>query len=195
MWQIFWKIKKFDYNNGNQSLVSNKIPMTKKSNSWEKPQSNGENRSAFPGWKKVVTAVALLWALSSCNNDMKSNEIKLDPEDESVKFKVEYRFSEWSAGYNKTVYDMSVHKEWDTYMWLIEQNGDYVQKTTTIESDNLDKVFDEILETTDSEQITDNTRAKRDAKVQFVKDAYKKHVLDAKDWKNSDPIILKYKSK
>jgi hypothetical protein len=50
-----------------------------------------------------------------------------------------------------------------------------------VASDNIDKVFDEILETTDSEQITDNTRAKRDAKVKFVKDAYKKHVLDAKD--------------
>jgi len=168
--------------------------MNKSVNSGEKHSSN-EKHSKFSGWKKVVTGVALLWALSSCDNGMKPNEIKLNPEDQSAKFRIEYQFSEWSAGYNVVDYDITIHKEWDTYMWLIEQNGDYVQKTVNVSSDNLDKVFDEILEASDSEQITDNTRAKRDAKVQFVKDAYKKHVLDAKDWKNSDPIILKYKSK
>ena len=171
--------------------------MTKKSNSWEKPQSNGEKHSAFPGWKQIITTISFALAtrwLSSCDK-IPNNEIKLSPADQSAKFRIEYQFSEWSAGYNTVDYDITIHKKWDTYMWLIEQNGDYVQKTVNVSSDNLDKVFDEILEASDSEQITDNTRAKRDAKVQFVKDAYKKHVLDAKDWKNSDPIILKYKSK
>lgn len=168
--------------------------MNKRTNSPENTWTNEEKYSAFPGWKKVITAVALFGTLTSCN-DMKPNEIKLNPEDQSAKFRIEYQFSEWSAGYNVVDYDITIHKEWDTYMWLIEQNGDYVQKTVNVASDNIDKVFDEILETTDSEQITDNTRAKRDAKVKFVKDAYKKHVLDAKDWENSDPITLKYKSK
>ena len=124
--------------------------MNKSVNSGE---SSNEKHSKFSGWKKVVTGVALLWALSSCDSGMKPNEIKLNPEDESVKFKIEYVFSEWSAGYNKVVYDMSVHKEWDTYMWLIEQNGDYVKKTTNIESDNLDRVFDDFISLKDSIKV------------------------------------------
>lgn len=171
--------------------------MNKKANSSEQSRNQNEKHSAFPGWKQIITTISLALAtrwLSSCDK-IPNNEIKLSPADQSAKFSITYQFSEWSAGYNIVDYDITIHKEWDTYMWLIEQNGDYVQKTVNVASDNIDKVFEEVSNASDSEQITDNTRADKDEKIQFVKDAYKKYVLDAKDWKNSDPITLKYKKK
>ena len=166
--------------------------MNKSVNSGEK---SNEKRSKFPEWKKVVTGVALLWALSSCDSGMKPNEIKLNPEDESVKFKIEYVFSEWSAGYNVVDYDVTIHKKWDTYMWLIEQSGDYVDETTKkVSSDNLDQIFDEVLRASDNDQITDNTKSQRDKKVAFVKQAYQDSVLNKKEPSKWE-ITIQYKSK
>ena len=45
------------------------------------------------GWVKILTVVALASTLNSCD-DMSNNEIRLNPEDKSVRFKVEYQFYE-----------------------------------------------------------------------------------------------------
>ena len=66
-------------------------------------------------------------------------------------------------------------------MWLINQKSGWNKKHTSVESDNLDQIFDEISRALDSEQITDNTTHKKDKKVEFVKNEYKTKVLNAEN--------------
>ncbi len=163
------------------------------SNFLESTTSTQEKRSIFDILKKVVTVAALISTLNSCN-DAKSDRIELNPENKSVKFGIKYVFSLWSAGYNEMDYDVTVQKEWDTYIWLIEQSGDYADETIKISSDNVDQIFDEVLRVSDNDQISDNTRSKRDEKVAFVKQAYQDSVLNKKEPSKWE-ITIKYKSK
>lgn len=161
-------------------------------NNLEKSSSQKEQLK-FKWRKKIVTVVtALGLTLNSCDN-MPNDEVRLNPEDQSAKFKVEYHHSLWSAWADVTKYEIFVQKQWDTYMWLINQKNDFSKKKTKIEADNLDKVFDEISRTLDTESVTENTINKKNKKIRFVKKEYEDKVLNNENPTEQWEIKLKYK--
>ena len=166
--------------------------MSKNTNSTEKSKSQQENHPKFKWLRKVATTVALASTLTACDN-MPNNEVRLNPEDQSARFKIEYQYSEWSAGYSIVDYDITVSKQGDTYMWLINQKSWLHSKKTSIESDNVDGVFDEISRMLDNEQIKEETAYKKDKKVNFVKNEYKNKILNTENSSQSWEIKIKYK--
>ena len=155
--------------------------------------TNPEVRTKKSGRKQVATTIALATTLVACDN-MKNNDIILDPAEQSAKFKIEYQYSEWSAGGRIVDYDVVVSKNWDTYMGLIKEKDWWKSNKTTIESDNIDEVFDEITRKLDSDQITENTTKKKNDKINFVKNAFKENILDSNIATKSEEIKIKYKS-
>ena len=84
----------------------------------------------------------------------------------------------------------------DKFKWTIEQSDWFFSNTTNIESDNLDWLFEEISDKSDSEYITENTRAKKNDKLAFAKKAYKDNILNkSKKWDKSGKFKIKYKKK
>ena len=143
--------------------------------------------------RKAATTIALASTLAACDN-MPNDEIRLNPENQSARFKVEYQYSEWSAWYNIFNYDITISKHWDTYMWLINEKNWWNSKKTSIESDSVDWVFDEISRALDSDQITENTANRKDKKVNFVKNEYKNKILNAENSSQTWEIKIKYKA-
>ena len=87
-------------------------------------------------------------------------------------------------------------KDGDKFKWTIEQSDWFFSNTTNIESDNLDWLFKEISDKSDSEYITENTRAKKNDKLAFAKKAYKDNILNkSKKWDKSGKFKIKYKKK
>lgn len=167
--------------------------MSKKSNSSEiSSYQQQENHPKFRWLRKTATTIALASTLTACDN-MPNNEVRLNPEDQSARFKIEYQYSEWSAGYNIVDYDITVSKQGDTYMWLINQKNGWNRKKTSIESDSVDGVFDEISKMLDNEQIKEETAYKKDKKVNFVKNEYKNKILNTENSPQSWEIKIKYK--
>lgn len=153
---------------------------------------NQEGKNVF-WWKKVATVATLLaWTLGACDN-MPNDEVRFNPENQSAKFKIEYHHSLWSAWIDIVNYDIYISKHEDTYMWLINQKNWRNRKKTTIETDDIDQIFDEISKILDSDAITDNTTNKKDKKIEFVKKEYKK-LLNGDNLSNSWEIKIKYKS-
>lgn len=167
--------------------------MSKNTNSSENSKLQQEKYPKFKWLRKTATTIALASALTACDN-MQNDEIRLNPEDQSARFKVEYQYSEWSAWYNIFDYDITISKQWDTYMWLINQKNWRNSKKISIESDSVDEVFDEISKALESDQITESTANKKDNKVNFVKNEYKK-ILNAENSSQIWEIKIKYKTK
>lgn len=165
--------------------------MSKRNQSPENVKSSSNKK--FGWWRKVTAAAALWLALTACD-DMPNNEIRLNPEDQSARFKIEYQYSMWSAGYDIVDYDITVSKQWDTYMWLINEKNGWKSKKTTIESDNVDEVFDGISRALDSDQIKDETTFNKNKKINFVEKEYKDKIINAENSSNIDEIKIKYKS-
>lgn len=186
---FFWKIKIFGYNY--VCLFCNIINMSKRNRSPENIKSNNNKKSG--GWKKVTTAAALWLALTACDN-ISNDEIIFNPENQSARFKVEYQYYRWSQQWDIVDYDISVSKQWDTYMWLIKEIDGWKSKKTTVEADNVDEVFDGISRALDNYQIKDETAFKKDKKVNFVKKEFKDKVLNADNSSQIDEITIKYKS-
>jgi hypothetical protein len=57
-----------------------------------------------------MTAAALALSMSAC--DMPNNEVRLNPEDQSAKFKIEYQYYRWASDIRIVDYDIIVCKEW-----------------------------------------------------------------------------------
>ena len=165
--------------------------MSKRNRSPENIKSNNNKKSG--GWKKVTTAAALWLALTACDN-ISNDEIIFNPENQSARFKVEYQYYRWSQQWDIVDYDISVSKQWDTYMWLIKEIDGWKSKKTTVEADNVDEVFDGISRALDNYQIKDETAFKKDKKVNFVKKEFKDKVLNADNSSQIDEITIKYKS-
>ncbi len=163
--------------------------MTKKKHSPERTEKKDHKKLSW--WKKVVTAIALASTLSAC--DMPNNEIRLNPEDQSAKFKVEYQYYRWSSDIRIVDYYVTVVKEWDTYVGLIDEKDGWSGEKTSIKSDNVDIVFNEISRKLDKEGITDETSERKDAKVNFVRDEYKTKVINAENSDQTWEIKIKYK--
>lgn len=166
--------------------------MAKKHNSTEKVQSQEKNHSKLKWWVKATTAATLL-TLAWCNN-VQNNEIKLNPENQSVEFGIEHIHSEWSAGYNIINYGITVSKQWDTYMWLINEKNWWHSKKTSFESNNLNDVFYQIANSLDNDQITDGTREKQNKKIEFVKKEFENKILNEENSSQISEMTIKYKS-
>ena len=161
-------------------------------NNSEKSSSQKENHPKFKRLKKVATTFALASTLTACDN-MPNDEVRLNPEEQSARFKIEYQYSEWSAGYNIVDYDITVSKQGDIYMWLINQKNGRNRKKTSIESDSVDSIFDEISKMLDNEQIKEETAYNKDKKVKFVKEKYKNNVSNSENSAETWEIKIKYK--
>lgn len=154
-----------------------------------------EEQSKTPSWKRVVTTVsfALAWFFTSCDK-VPNDEIIIDSDNQSVAASVGYQFGSPESG---TFVDCNIfaQKNWDKYEWTIERKSDWLfTETIHIESDNLDWLFEEIADKSDSEYITENTRAKKNDKLAFAKKAYKDNILNkSKKWGKSGKFKIKYK--
>jgi len=147
------------------------------------------------GWKKVVTTAsfALAWFLTSCDK-VPNDEIILDSDKQSVAVSFEYQFGKPESG-TSVDYNIFARKNWGKFEWIIETKSDWLfTETIRIESDNLDWLFEEIADKSDSEYITENTRARKNDKLAFAKKAYKDNILNkSKKWGKSGKFKIKYK--
>ena len=161
--------------------------MNKKNKSPDNADSKNHNK--FTGWKKIVTSVALIGTLNACGN-MSNNEIKLDPENQSARFKVEYQYYEWASSIGITNYDIIISKQWNNFVWEIKKSKWRTSETTRVESDNLHTVFEQVSKSLYDPQTTDKTMSKKDAKVKFVEKAFEDYILNGK---STEPTTLEYK--
>ena len=145
------------------------------------------------GRKKIITTFFLASTLSACDN-MSNNNIVLNYENQSAKFKVEYQYYEWSTSTRIVDYEIMVSKQWDTYTWLINEIDWRKSNKTSIESDNLDEVFNEIRIRLDDVQLTDKTINNKNKKIEFVEKEYKK-LLNSGENEQVWDIIISYKKK
>lgn len=161
--------------------------MNRKNNTPEKAEKG--NHKKFSGWKKVVIAFALASRLSAC--DMPNNEVRLNPENQSVEFKLQYQYNMWDI---KVVnYGVTVRKKWDTFFGEIDEKDWWRGEKFTVESDNVDVVFDQISTKLEKENITNETSERKNAKINFVRNEYKNKVLNAENTSQTWEIKLKYK--
>ena len=154
-----------------------------------------KNTNKSSGWRKVVTTASfalVAWLFSSCDK-VPNDKIILDSNEESVALSFEYQFG-WAEAWTLVDYNIFVHKDGDKYKWTIQQSDWFFSNTTDIESDNLDWLFEEIANKSDSEYITENTRARKNDKLAFAKKAYKDNILNkSKKWGKSGKFKIKYK--
>ncbi len=127
--------------------------------------------------KSVITSLALLLGAASCDN-IPNDQIILNPDSQSVKLNIEYQYFQWSAWTEIVDYDIIVHKDWDFYKWEINQKNWIFRTKTTLQSDNVDNLFRDISREVDNEQISGETKLRKDAKIDFAKKAYKDSVLN-----------------
>ena len=148
----------------------------------------------IPWWSNVrtITVTSLMWLFSNCDT-IPTDEIILDSNNWSEKFSVEYHHSGWWNGepiiFN---YNVSVTKNKEKYKWIIEQKDWLFKNVTEIESNNVDRLFDEIANKLDHDFITEDVRNKKDKKVAFAKKAYKNNVINNKEH-NKWETRIKYK--
>ena len=71
----------------------------------------------------------------------------------------------------------------------------FINNKIAIESDNIDEIFNQISKNIDSDDITNETTEKKNKKIQFTKEQYKK-ILQSYSSKNNkgDDLKIKYKS-
>jgi hypothetical protein len=118
----------------------------------------------------------------------------LNPENQQVEFSIEHRHYEWKSSTRIVDYDITVNKEWDTYMWLINKKDWRKGTNIKLKSNDLNDVFNQIADKLDDFGITENTRLKQNTKIDFAKEAYKKNVIDSDNPHQTEQIIIKYKS-
>ena len=147
------------------------------------------------GWRKVVTTVsiALAWFFTSCDK-VPNDEIILDSNKQSVAVSFGYQFGDPESG-THVDYNIFAQKNWDKFEWIIETKSDWLfTKTIRIESDNLDWLFGEIADKSESDHISEDTRARKNDKLAFAKKAYKDYILNkSKKWGKSGKFKIKYK--
>lgn len=158
-------------------------------------QNLPENKKRFSWWRKVLTTIALAWTLSACDK-APNDQIILNRDKESVTVSFEYQFG-WAESGTTVDFNVFVNKNGDKYEWTIEKTSDWMwifSDVTHIESDNIDWLFEEISKKSDSEDITDKTRTRKEAKLDFAKQAFKDSILNNKNpWKGE--VRMKYKPK
>lgn len=167
-------------------MKSKKSSETIKNLEWKK-----ENKSS--GWRRVVTTVSFAlatWLFSSCDK-VPNDKIILDFDKQSVALSFKYQFGSPESG-TTVDFNMFVHKDGNKYKWAIEQSDWFFSSTTDIESDNIDWLFEELADKSDSEYITESTRERRDKKLNFAKQAYKDSILNNKNPSKWE-IKIKYK--
>ena len=140
---------------------------------------NPDKKTSKSSGRVKTTMLAIAWLFAACDN-VPSDQIILNADEWSEKFSVEYEFSEWSAWSTLIDYNIFVRRNWETFEWNIEQSDGWISNNTKIESDNVDRLFDEISNKLNHDFITDNTRDKKDKKVAFAKQAYKDNILNKK---------------
>ena len=160
----------------------------------EKPRNQEKNTNKLSWWKKVatVTSIAFAWLFASCDK-VPRNQIILNPKEKTEQFSFEYHIW-WSNDPIVIDYNITIYQDWDTYKWLINQGDWWFSTETTIESNSIDGLFEEISNKTDSEDITEDTKSRRDAKIAFAKQVYEDSILNNKN-PSEEITKIKYKHK
>lgn len=160
----------------------------------EKSEIQDKNINNLSWWKKAATiaSIALTWFFTSCDK-VPRNQIILNPKEKTEQFSFEYHFW-WSNDPMVIDYNITIYQDWKTYKWLIDQKDWWFNTKTTIESNSIDGLFEEISNKTDNEDITEDTKSRRDNKIAFAKQAYEDNVLNNKNPTNKE-IKIKYSTK
>lgn len=162
--------------------------------SHEKQKDPEKNANKLPWWKKVATvaSIAFAWLFASCDK-VPRNQIILNPKEKTEQFSFEYHI--WSSNDPMIIdYNITIYQDWDTYKWLINQRDWWFSTETTIESNNIDDLFEEISKKSKNENITEDTKSRRDAKIAFAKQVYEDSILNNKN-PSEEIVKIKYKSK
>lgn len=162
--------------------------------SHEKQKNPEKNTNKLPWWKKVATvaSIAFAWLFASCDK-VPRNQIILNPKEKTEQFSFEYHI--WSSNDPMIIdYNITIYQDWDTYKWLIDQRDWWFSTETTIESNSIDDLFEEISRKSKNENITEDTESRRDAKIAFAKQIYKDSILNNKN-PSEETVKIKYKSK
>jgi len=162
--------------------------MSKNINSPEQMEIKNSKKSK--AWKRIITTIAL--GIFTACDEVPNNQIIIDPQTWTEQFSFEYHLWSWES--EIIDFNISVYKDWNLYKWLINQKDWWLNTKTNIESNSIDGLFNEILRVTDTQQITGNTREKRDKKVRVAKETYKNYILNGKDNNGEKKIKIKYKS-
>ena len=152
------------------------------------------NTNKLPWWKKVATvaSIAFAWLFASCDK-VPRNQIILNPKEKTEQFSFEYHI--WSSNDPMIIdYNITIYQDWDTYKWLIDQRDWWFSTETTIESNSIDDLFEEISKKSKNENITEDTKSRRDAKIAFAKQVYEDSILNNKN-PSEEIVKIKYKSK
>lgn len=153
-----------------------------------------KNTNKLPWWKKVATvaSIAFAWLFASCDK-VPRNQIILNPKEKTEQFSFEYHI--WSSNDPMIIdYNITIYQDWDTYKWLIDQRDWWFSTETTIESNSIDDLFEEISKKSKNENITEDTKSRRDAKIAFAKQVYEDSILNNKN-PSEEIVKIKYKSK
>ena len=153
-----------------------------------------KNTNKLPWWKKVATvaSIAFAWLFASCDK-VPRNQIILNPKEKTEQFSFEYHI--WSSNDPMIIDDnITIYQDWDTYKWLIDQRDWWFSTETTIESNSIDDLFEEISKKSKNENITEDTKSRRDAKIAFAKQVYEDSILNNKN-PSEETVKIKYKSK
>ncbi len=171
---------------------------SKKNKTTDCSLSNPENKNEktkISWWSKIISSLALVWALSSCG-DFPNNEIIANPGTQTERFNIEYQYSGWWSGEPTIVdYNILVSKNWEIYEWQIEQkNWWFFKENKKIKSDNVDDLFQRISDELENEKISEWTRKNKDDKVARAKEIFNDSVLNHPNPSNEE-IRIKYKKK
>ncbi len=162
--------------------------------SHEKQKKPEKNANKLLWWKKVATvaSIAFAWLFASCDK-VPRNQIILNPKEKTEQFSFEYHI--WSSNDPMIIdYNITIYQDWDTYKWLIDQRDWWFSTETTIESNSIDDLFEEISKKSKNENITEDTKSRRDAKIAFAKQVYEDSILNNKN-PSEEIVKIKYKSK
>ena len=165
--------------------------MLKKNNSPEKPQAT--TKKQFRWWKKVLTTIALATTLTTCDK-VPRNQIILNPKENTEQFSFEYHVW-WSRDPDVIDHNITVYKDWNVYKCLINKKEWWFSTNITIESNSVDGLFEEIKNKSDNEDITDDTKDRRDKKIEYAKKVFIEKVLNAEDKTHTWEIKIKYEPK
>lgn len=145
-------------------------------------------------WLNVITSLALVWTLSSCG-DFPNDEIIVNPSTQTERFNIEYQYSGWWSGDPTIIdYNIMISKKWEIYEWQIEKIDWWLKENKTIQSSNVDDLFQRVSNELESEQVTDRTREAKNNKVARAKEVFKDSVLSNPNPSDGE-IRIKYKKK
>lgn len=161
--------------------------------SHEKQKNPEKSANKLSWWRRVVTtaSLALTWFFASCDK-VPNNQVIIDADNWTEQFSFEYHLW-WTREPRIIDYNITIYQDWNTYKWIINKKDWRFWTETTIESTDIDGIFEAISRATHNEYISDDTESRKKSKLNFAKEAYKDNILNkTKKWGKSGKFKIKY---